>query len=111
MHAVLCGLFGRIPANDRDHILVHLPQDVRDLVGPSARASPDVMRVRRLSDFVALIVADGEMPAAAAETITTAVVTTLRHLVPEESSDVAAVLPSELRQMWQHDMPELRSAP
>ena len=33
--------------------------------------------------------------------ITCAIIATLRELVPEETRDVAAVLPDELRVLWQ----------
>jgi uncharacterized protein (DUF2267 family) len=43
----------------------------------------------------------GELPDDTAEQVTAAVVETLRGLVPEEAGDVGAVLPRELRALWQ----------
>jgi uncharacterized protein (DUF2267 family) len=40
------------------------------------------------------------VPIVRAEAIVEGVLATLRDLVPEESDDVAAVLPDDLREMW-----------
>ena len=44
--------------------------------------------------------AEGRIEPDRAEAITRAVVATLRTLVPDEARDVAAVLPNELRELW-----------
>ncbi len=110
VHAVLCGFFDRIPAAERDQVLVHLPHDVHQLVGPLRDEIERPARVKRLSEFVAHIVAASGIPADTAEDVTRAVVLTLRDLVPEEASDVAAVLPTELRQLWQSGVAAIEPA-
>jgi uncharacterized protein (DUF2267 family) len=41
------------------------------------------------------------MPPEAAVSITREVIGELRSLVPDEEADVAAVLPTELRELWE----------
>jgi uncharacterized protein (DUF2267 family) len=58
-------------------------------------------------ELVARIAATtAELPHEQAEAIVTAVVQTLRSLVPEEAGDVAAILPAELRALWQGEPSE-----
>lgn len=109
VHAVLRGVFDRIPADERDDVLAHLPDDVRALAEPVVRQGKTA-RVKHLSQLVAAIVADGGVPVADAEAITTSVITPLRALVPEEVADVAAVLPAELRDVWTGASPQPRAA-
>lgn len=99
VHAVLCGFTGRIPEDEREQLMVHLPNDVRAVAGPP-KTSGERGRVRRVEELVAMIVAQG-VPTDRAEGITRSVLAALRRLVPEESADVAAVLPPELRDLWE----------
>ena len=100
VHAVLCAFLDRVPVEERAHVFAHLPADVRSLAGP-ARRHGEHARVRSVAQLVAAASADGGLDPGHATGITSAIVTALRQLVPEEANDVAAVLPPELRDLWQ----------
>jgi len=110
VHAVLCGFMDRLPADEGLQLLAHLPADARELAGPPRRHGDHGPKARTLPQLVAAITSgaiasEGGIPGggiddAHAESITRAVITTLRVLVPEEADDVAAVLPDELRALW-----------
>ncbi len=104
VHAVLCTFSDRIPDRERDHVFAHLPQDVQALAGPANRHGERPRRVKTLVELVAAASAEGGMDATTAPDITRAVVGTLHDLVPEESGDVSAVLPSELRDLWERNL-------
>jgi len=100
VHAVLCGFGERVPEDERAHLYAHLPADVRRLAGPPRHLGEHAPRLKKLPQLVASIVAERGIAPEHAEAITTAVITTLRDLVPEERRDIAAVLPGELRELW-----------
>ncbi len=101
VHAVLCGFTDRLPAGERDHVLIHLPADVRALAGPPRRLGERGTRVRTVHELVADVIARGGIEPTRADAITRLVLARLRDLVPEEARDVAAVLPPELREVWE----------
>jgi uncharacterized protein (DUF2267 family) len=101
VHAVLCGFMERIPGSERAQVLAHLPADVRELTGPARRHGVHPPRYKTLPQLVAAVTAEGGIEPEHADEITRAVLAALREIVPEEARDVAAVLPSELREMWQ----------
>lgn len=101
VHAVLCGFSDRIPEDERVQMFAHLPADARALAGPAHRHGTPPPRLKTLPQLVAAVVAEGGIDAARAEAITRSVVAKLHELVPEEAADVAAVLPSELRELWE----------
>jgi len=103
VHAVLCGFADRVPESERAQMLAHLPSDVRALAGPPHRHGERSPRVKTLDQLVATEMAEGGIEAARANEITRAVVTTLHDLVPDEADDVAAVLPTALRELWEND--------
>lgn len=103
--AVVRGVLGtfadRLPAGERDHVRAHLPADVRPLLLPPRRISA-ARPPRHVNDLVGRIA--GTTPELAldrAQQVTVAVVHALRQLVPDEAADVAAVLPHELRDLWE----------
>ena len=108
VRAVLSAFVDRIPPPERDHVLVHLPADVRPLATPPHRAGKPP-RVRTVPQLVAGVTAQtepGNGPAPGHEALVTeSVLATLRGLVPEEADDIAAVLPSELRTFWNAAVP------
>ncbi len=104
VRAVLGTFAERIPENERDQLLAHLPEDVRELAAVPRREGEAVTRLRTPSELVTAIVRDGIEPELA-ESITETVLAHLRQLVPEEAGDVAAVLPEELRQLWTTAVP------
>jgi uncharacterized protein (DUF2267 family) len=101
LHAVLCGFMDRLPADEALQVLAHLPADVRELAGPPRRHGEPAPRLRTVPQLVAAVTTEGGIESRQAEQITRAVVATLRGLVPEEAHDVAAVLPAELRELWE----------
>jgi uncharacterized protein (DUF2267 family) len=101
VHAVLCAFAERLPADEREHVMTHLPDDVRTLIGPPRRFGEQPRRLRTIPELVTAALSEGGMDAGHAPDVTRAVVGTLRELVPEEQRDVSAVLPEELRMLWE----------
>jgi uncharacterized protein (DUF2267 family) len=101
VHAVLCGFADRIPEDERAQVFAHLPADVRALAGPVRRQGQRPPRLRTLPQLVAAVTAEGGIEPRQAEEITRAVIAALRGLVRDEAVDVAAVLPGELRELWE----------
>ena len=101
VHAVLCGFMDRLPEGERGQVLAHLPVDVRALAGSERPAGARAPRLKTFAQFVAAVTAVGGIEPRHAEVITRAVLATLRGLVYEEQQDVAAVLPAELRELWE----------
>ena len=104
VRAVLGAFTDRIPEDERRQLLSHLPLDARELAGPPRRggAAP---RLRTVPELVASVTAHGGIDPERAGAITEAVLGRLRTLVPEEASDVAAVLPDDLRVLWTNAVP------
>ena len=100
VRAVLATLVARLPTNERDQLLTHLPFDVRTLAEPPRRHGRAPTRIRHVGEFVAATGADSIDPSRATA-IVKFVLAVLRDLVPEESADIAAVLPTELKPLWQ----------
>jgi uncharacterized protein (DUF2267 family) len=98
VRATLDVLFGRLPRDERRHLLSHLPADVRKMAFPPAHR-PDVSDLHTVTEFIAAVFAEESDPAAT-PAIVTEILAEIRRLVPEEAADVAAVLPSELRSLW-----------
>jgi uncharacterized protein (DUF2267 family) len=100
--AVLSTLLEQIPPDERRHVLSHLPDDVRRLTDPPRRRGTQLGRIRRVDDFFeAIALVDPDLSIDAAEQATVAVLAALVRVVPEEVADVEAVLPRELRELWQ----------
>ena len=105
VRAVLATFAERIPKDERDQLLAHLPADVRELAAVPRRQGEAVTRLRTLSEFVTAIAFRNGVSPEQAPSITESVLAHLRQLVPEEVDDVAAVLPEELRQLWTGAVP------
>jgi hypothetical protein len=102
VHAVLCRFLDRIPDDERDHVLGHLPADVRNLVGPHRKRATTAgpARIRTMKELVEAVRDEEAIAPQFAEELTRRVVSMLHSLVTDEADDVAAVLPSELRELW-----------
>jgi uncharacterized protein (DUF2267 family) len=101
VRGILATFADRLPAGERDHVSAHLPADVRALFSPPRRLH-GAAQPRTVKQLVARIAADtGELPHDAAEGVTKAVIETLRSLIADEARDVGAVLPADLRALWQ----------
>jgi uncharacterized protein (DUF2267 family) len=102
VHAVLCGFTDRLPEGERAHVVSHLPRDVRALAGPPRQYGAHPHRLRTVPELVAAITAEGGIEAGRAEEITRAVLATFRDVVQPEADDIAAVLPTDLCDLWEH---------
>lgn len=100
VHAVLSTWAERLPGGELGHVLGHLPEDVRPLARPPRLVPRGPRHVRRVPDLVDRVAQVERLPRGRAEAVTRAVLAALRHLVPEEAGDVAAVLPPDLRELW-----------
>lgn len=100
VRAVLAVFADRIPADERNQLFAHVPEDVRELAAVPRRHGEHATSPRTVSELVAAIGSHDRVDPVNAEAITEAVLARLRELVPEEADDVAAVLPEELRDLW-----------
>jgi uncharacterized protein (DUF2267 family) len=105
VRAVLATFAERIPVDERDQVLAHLPADVRRLAAVPRREGATVSRVRTVAELVSATTARNGMSEGRAGAIIESVLGHLRGLVPEEAIDVAAVLPEELRDLWTTAVP------
>ena len=105
VRAVLATFAERIPEEERNQLLAHLPADVRELAAAPRREGEAVTQPRTVAELVSVITSRGELSPERAQAITESVLAHLRRLVPEEVTDVAAVLPEELRQLWTAAVP------
>lgn len=101
VRATLAVLAERMPSGEREQLLGHLPEDVRSMSRPPRRAGAAPARVRTVRELIAAVVSEvDDATEGRATAIVAAVVAEIRRLVPEETDDVAAVLPHELRDLW-----------
>jgi uncharacterized protein (DUF2267 family) len=105
VRAVLATFAERIPEDERNQLLAHLPEDVRALAAAPRREGQAVNRVRTVSDLVHAIESRDRPSREHAQSITESVLAHLRQLVPEEVADVAAVLPEDLKALWTAAVP------
>lgn len=102
VRGVLATFADRLPASQRAHLTSHLPADVRPLLTPPRRIR-DARPARSFHDLVGRIVATTSgLELDRAEEVTVDVVHALGDLVPDDLASVAAVLPPELRELWEH---------
>jgi uncharacterized protein (DUF2267 family) len=103
VRAVLSAFVDRIPGGEREHFLLHLPEDVRRLsLAPCPIGGPP--HARTVDGLLARVGSLG-LTGPTAALATESVLAELRGLVPEEAEDVAAVLPPELRDLWVSAVP------
>lgn len=103
VRAVLSTFADRIPERERHHVFSHLPSDVVGLA--SAPRRKGTAQPRTLSQLVELVQDISGLTIERATTVTEAVIGTLRTLIPEEVTDVAATLPADLREFWNTAVP------
>lgn len=104
VRAVLGAFTERIPDDERRQLLSHLPLDARALAEPP-RHRGGHKRMRTVPDLVASVTEHGYDDAQRVGALIEAVLGQLRSLVPEEAHDVAAVLPEDLRMLWNNAVP------
>ena len=92
-----------LPQPSLEHVDSHLPADVRELVGRPVRRRRD--KLRTAEQLVHRVAADADVPGPAANAGLLAIMATLQEAVPEETKDIAAVLPQDIRAMWESAPP------
>jgi uncharacterized protein (DUF2267 family) len=97
--AVLNAVLERVPASTGDHLLAHLPKDVRTSAVRKRRR--DIPRHERtldsfIEEVASVALLDEDVARRGAQTV----VQGLQKLAPEEVDDIAAVLPADLRSFW-----------
>lgn len=101
VRGVLSTFADRLPAAQQRHVAAHLPADVRPLFVPPRRIAGS-RPARTVHDLVGrIIMTTSGLPMERAHAVTGAVVHGLRRLVPDDAGKVAAVLPPELRALWE----------
>jgi hypothetical protein len=89
----------RLPSGERDHVVGHLPTDVRQMVDRVV-VRADVLHIRDVEGLVAIVADVADLADDQAQRVLEGVLRTLAELVPEEVADISAVLPAGLRQLW-----------
>jgi uncharacterized protein (DUF2267 family) len=97
--AVLTAVLERVPESTSEHLLAHLPVDLRTLVTQTGRRGLP-RGERTLDAFIEDVASAALLEEHVARTGARTVVQGLQKLVPEEVDAVAAVLPPELRGFW-----------
>ena len=105
VQAVLRTLTARLPADEREQFLGHLPEDVRRLARPHFGRLEAVNRIRTRTEFTLVVAGSSRLPYRRAAHVCEALLGVIRELVPDEAADVAAVLPAELRELWTSAVP------
>jgi uncharacterized protein (DUF2267 family) len=106
VRAVLTSFVARLPEGERAHVLAHLPEDARELVALPRRAATTVSRIRTRSELADEIQRRApELDELQIRAVLPVVLAVLAELIPEERSDIAAVLPPELRELWRSVAP------
>jgi len=99
---VLRVLAGRLPPAEHDQLLSHLPADVRRLAdGGRRRRWRRLPPVKTVDEFDARVAEEGRVPHVQADRVAREVLGVLHTLAPEEDAGVSAVLPAEIRRLWQ----------
>ncbi len=98
VRSVLSTFMALLPEGERRHVLTHLPNDLCMVAEPLRPRWAGIAHPRRLDKFV--IAALPNVDPQCRESVVISVIGALRNLVPEESVDVAAVLPKGLRALW-----------
>jgi len=96
---VLRSFAEHLPDGERQHLVSHLPGDVRSMLeAPSRLGNPP--QGRSPSDL-AFLISTGALDVVTAVKVVRPVLGELGALVPEEVADIAAVLPADLREFWE----------
>jgi uncharacterized protein (DUF2267 family) len=101
--AVLETFAGMLIAGELEHVASHLSPDVRRLLVPAPGARPG--QIRHVDELHAAVASTGALPPDRVPLLVDAVLTALRDLVPDEAADVRALLPTEIRALWDRGDP------
>lgn len=98
VRAVLGPFFERVPIDEREQVLAHLPTDARALAeAPRRHGETRLRTIDELDDEIERVAGVDPL---VADALRFTVLGALRALVPEEVADIAAVLPAGLRAAW-----------
>lgn len=103
VQAVLATLLRCLPEGERGHVLAHLPEDVRSNAQPPLEVGRPA-RPRTVRGFERSVAEGAQLRADDAALVARVVLDALRALVPEEVTDVEAVLPAGLKPLWASPM-------
>lgn len=99
--AVLGTFAGMLLEDEREHVTSHLAPDVRELFVPAPGVRPGA--IRHIDELHAVVRSIGALPRAHVPPLVVAVLVALRDLVPDEAADVRALLPTDVRAIWDRD--------
>jgi len=106
VRAVLGLFLERVPIDEREQVLTHLPTDARALAeAPRRHGGARLRTIDELDDEIERVAGVDPL---VADALRFTVLGALRALVPEEIADVAAVLPAGLRAGWTDAAPAIR---
>lgn len=97
--AVLVHLLEALPVGEGDHLRSHLPADVRDHIDAFVHIGQPPPP-RSAQEFIAAVADHAHVGRDTAEMATRQVFATLQQLVPEETADITATLPGDLKDLW-----------
>lgn len=100
--AVLGAFAGMLLDGEREHVASHLAPDVRELFVPAPGVRPGA--IRHIDELHAVVGSIGAVPRAHVPPLVAAVLAVLRNLVPDEAADVRALLPTDIRAIWDRDI-------
>ena len=100
VRAIMLCFLARLPEGERAHVWTHLQRDLRDVTSPPLQHDDPAHTAHTFGEFAGAVAARAPSDRERMPEIIRAVFAALRTSVPEEAADVAATLPSELRQAW-----------
>jgi uncharacterized protein (DUF2267 family) len=107
VRATLSVFAQRLPTREREHMLGHLPDDVRDLAAPARRLGHSIAHLHSMNELVLAVVGqDVYLSTGHADEIVTAIIGELSAHLPDDAARIGAVLPRELRALWAHGAKE-----
>jgi uncharacterized protein (DUF2267 family) len=96
--SVLAAFAAVLPDGERAHVAAHLPHDAAALLQPIKQ--PRATRIRHVDELYAAVAKTGSISVEHVPFVVDAVIAALRNMVPDETADVTAVLPEEIRALW-----------
>lgn len=97
--AALVHLLDVLPEGERGHLLGHLPADVKGHIDRFVHIG-EPPHPRSADEFIAAVSDSTHVPRDTADMATRQVFATLQQLVPEETADITATLPGNLKDLW-----------
>ncbi len=89
-----------LPTAERNRVASHLPSDVGDLLVPPQRLG-SLRHIESIDQLFHAVTASGLVSPTHAPWVVQALLVELRQMVPEEADGVAALLPPDVRALWE----------